>query len=131
MGRANMALGAAIALAMLVVWLVIFADPAAAADGHKVYTRQHDVLVQAIKEGHAEGVLTGQSADLFTKQFNSQGALLVTARVLQSFSQPECKRLEMVYTKQGVVGPNGPQDVVMNTKLNYCTDGRPPKEAKP
>lgn len=98
-----------------------------------VYTSQHDVLVQAIKTGHADGVLTGPAAELFTRQFRSQGALLVKANVVRSFPQPECKRVEMVYTKKDVIGQHGPQDVVMNTKLNYCLDGRPPSvlEDKP
>ena len=92
-----------------------------------VYSRQHDVLVQAIKLGHAEGLLMGDAAELFQRQFKSEGALLVKADVIQSLAQPECKRLQLTYTKQDVIGP---QDVVLNIKLNYCLNGRPPPSQK-
>jgi hypothetical protein len=93
-----------------------------------VYKSQHDVLVQAIKKGHVEGNLTGPVADLFSRQFRSQGALLVKAKVIGSFPQAECKRIQMIYTKKDVIGQKGPQALVMNTELNYCLDGRPPAE---
>jgi hypothetical protein len=92
-----------------------------------VYTRQHDILAQTIRTGHAEGELTGPAADLFTKQFNSTGPLLVTAKVIEILPRPDCKRIQMVYTKKNVTGPQGTQDVVMNTELNYCLDGRAPQ----
>lgn len=91
-----------------------------------VYQRQHDVLVEAIKKGHAEGVLKGPAADLFSKQFKSNGVLLVSADVIQEYPNPECKRLKMVYVKKEAMSDKGPQDFTMETKLNYCLDGKPP-----
>lgn len=91
-----------------------------------IYDRQHDLLVAAIKTGHAEGVLIGPAAELFTRTFRSVGPLQVAAEVIKSFPRDGCKRLRVVYTKKHVIGPDGPQDVTLDTKMNYCADGRPP-----
>lgn len=91
-----------------------------------VYTRQHELLVDAIKNSSASGELRGPVADLFTKQFKSQDVLMVTANVIHSYERQGCKRLRVIYTKHGVAGPKGPQRITMDTEMNYCVDGRPP-----
>jgi hypothetical protein len=105
---------------------VLMAAFAGECGAQTVYARQHDMLVQAIRSGHAEGVMTGDTADLFRRQFKSDGTLLVRADVLWNFTRPDCKRLQVVYTKKDVLGTKGPQDLTMKMKLNYCLDGRPP-----
>lgn len=121
-GMASKAMGNAVTLAAILA--------ATAATGHAtaqvVFRKQHDVLVAAIRSGRAEGTLVGPAADLFSAQFKSQGTLLVTAAVLHPLKSPDCKRIRMVYTKKDVVGPRGPQDLVLTSDLNYCLDGRPP-----
>ena len=64
------------------------------------YTRQHDVLVSAIRHGSASGVMTGEVAEHFTRELHSLGPLLVEARVIKSLAREDCKRLEMIFTKQ-------------------------------
>lgn len=91
-----------------------------------VYSKPHDLLVEAIQEGRASGVLEGKVAEHFTRQFHSTGPLLVTAKVIQSFPRGDCKRLEMVFTKKDVQTPKGLTDAILKTQLNYCLDGRPP-----
>lgn len=91
-----------------------------------VYTRQHDVLAEAIRNGSASGVMEGEVAEYFTRQFRSTGPLLVTAKAIQSFSRAHCKRLEMVFTKKDVDTPQGRTDAILKTQLNYCLDGAPP-----
>ena len=94
--------------------------------GPTVYTRQHDVLAAAIRNGNSSGVMEGEVAEHFTRQFRSTGPLLVTASVIQSFGRSDCKRLEMVFTKQEVETPRGRTDAILRTRLNYCLDGSPP-----
>lgn len=91
-----------------------------------VYTRQHDVLAAAIRQGSTSGVMEGEVAEHFTRQFRTTGPLLVTASVIQSFRRSDCKRLEMVFTKQEVETPRGRTDAILRTRLNYCLDGSPP-----
>lgn len=91
-----------------------------------VYTRQHDVLVAAIRNGSTSGLMQGEVAEHFTRQFRSTGPLLVTAKVIQSFARAECKRVEMVFTKKNVETPKGLTDAILKTQVNYCLDGTPP-----
>lgn len=92
----------------------------------KVYSRQRDVLVDAIRNGHSAGVMHGEVAEHFTRELRSTSALRVEARVLQALERETCKRLEMVYTKDGVPTPQGPTQARLTTQLNYCLDGGPP-----
>lgn len=110
----------AMALALIAVG---FARESAA---QTVYLRQHDMLVQAIRNGTADGVMTGDTAELFKRQFKSDGQLLAHAEVIGQFSRADCKRIQVVYTKKEVITDKGPQDLKMNMKLNYCIDGKPP-----
>jgi len=91
-----------------------------------VYTRQHDVLAATIRNGSTSGVMEGEVAEHFTRQFRSTGLLLVNAKVIQSFKRADCKRLEVVLTKKDVDTPKGRTDAILKTQLNYCLDGRPP-----
>lgn len=107
----------------LAVMATCFARESAA---QTVYLRQHDMLVQAIRNGTADGVMTGATAELFKRQFKSDGQLLAHAKVIGKFSRADCKRIEVVYTKKEVITEKGPQDLKMNMQLNYCLDGKPP-----
>ena len=84
------------------------------------------MLAAAIRQGSTSGVMEGEVAEHFTRQFRSTGPLLVTASVIQSFGRSDCKRLEMVFTKQEVETPRGRTDAILKTRLNYCLDGSPP-----
>ena len=112
-------------LLVLAVFAATFARDSSA---QTIFPRQHDMLVQTIRTGHAEGVMTGETADLFSKQFKSSGMLLVAADVIQDFEgEPDCKRIKVIYTKKEVMTPNGPRDLNMDIKLNYCLSGQAPK----
>lgn len=92
-----------------------------------IYTSQHQMLVDTIKKGSAYGVMTGDTADTFRKQFKSNGMLLVSSTTLRDFpGQPDCKRVRVVYTKKEVITPAGPRDLDMEIKLNYCVTGNAP-----
>ena len=116
-------------LLILAVLAAIFARESAAEDVRKsvIYTSQHQMLVDTIKNGSSYGVMTGETADTFRKQFKSDGMLLVSSTTLRDFpGQSDCKRVQVVYTKKEVITPAGPRDLDMQMKLNYCTSGRAP-----
>lgn len=94
--------------------------------GSVTYDRPHDVLASAIRNGSANGVMVGEVAEHFTRQFRSTGPLLVTAKVIKSFGRDDCKRIEVVFTKKAVDTPKGRTDAILKTQLNYCLDGSPP-----
>ncbi|WP_338927514.1 hypothetical protein IHE33_15485 (plasmid) [Mycetohabitans endofungorum] len=91
-----------------------------------LYTRQHDLLADAIKNGSASGVMEGEVAEHFTRQFRSTGPLLVSAQIIQSFERGECKRVEIVFIKKDVNTAKGRTDAILKTQVNYCLDGTPP-----
>lgn len=93
----------------------------------KVYTRQHDLLVDAIRQGAAAGVMKGDVAEIFAAQFQTRGALLVTARSIRSWRQKGCKRIEVVYTQRDIDTPKGRTEGTFTQQLNYCLDGLPPE----
>lgn len=95
-------------------------------EAQSAFTSQHEMLVKTIRQGRADGLMTGETADLFARQFKSDGRLLVRAVVIGQFAQAECKRMHVTYTKKEVVMNGGLQDVQMDMKLNYCIDGKPP-----
>lgn len=91
-----------------------------------VFADAHTLLIQAIRAGQASGVLTGAIDEHFTRQFHSTGALQVKARVVKDLARRDCKRLEVVYTKEDVDTPKGKTQAVLTTELDYCLDGGPP-----
>jgi hypothetical protein len=110
-------------IALSVVSCLCLASVSAAST---VYTKQHDVLVDAIRNGRCSGVMEGEVAEQFTRRFRSTGPLMVNAKVIKDLGRAECKRLEMVFTKKDVETPEGRTDAILKTTLNYCMDGMPP-----
>ncbi len=104
-----------------------FARESAAAVGG-VYDNQHRLLADAIRDGKAEGVMKGDTAAKFRKQFQSTGPLLASAQVIENFPRADCKRLAVTYTQKGAVSPKGTGDAILNLRLNYCADGRAPSD---
>lgn len=112
-----------IILFMLVALGVTFAHESHA---QTVYQTPHDLFVDALNHGQAEGELRGEVAVQFTRQFHSMGPLLVRATVIKRYPQAGCARLDTVLTQKDVDTPQGKTDAVLKTQLNYCKDGTPP-----
>jgi len=89
-----------------------------------VYERQHELLVQAIQHGHAEGIMAGALAEQFRQQFG-QGELLARADIVRHYTRPDCKRLLLVLTHRSAL-VEGPPEFSMRINLNYCLAGAPP-----
>lgn len=97
----------------------------ALADGY--YADGHALMLEALREGQASGVMGGALAQRFALQFHSQGALLVRAERLRSYRQPGCARLALRFSQQQVPTPQGWTVVHLDTQINYCLDGEPPR----
>ncbi len=91
-----------------------------------VYLKPHDLFVEAINQGKAQGELQGEVAEHFTRQFRSTGMLLANTKVTKRYKQEGCAQLETVFTKQDIDTPKGKTQAVLKTQLNYCKDGTPP-----
>ena len=91
-----------------------------------VFSDANSFLVQAIRTGQVSGLLTGPIDEHFSRQFHSSGALRVKARVVRDLVRSDCKHLEVVYTKEGVLTPKGMTQAILSTELDYCLNGEPP-----
>lgn len=89
-----------------------------------VYERQHELLVQAIRHGHAEGIMAGAVAEQFKQQFGP-GELLARSDIVQHYTRRDCKRLQLVLTHRSVL-VGGPPEFSLRIHLNYCLAGAPP-----
>lgn len=92
-----------------------------------VFSNQHELFVQAIKNEEAHGVMLGEIAEHFSREFRSTGILLVQAKVIRDFKQADCKRVETTFTKKDVATPDGLTDAILKTQMNYCLDGSAPE----
>lgn len=92
----------------------------------QVFENAHDLMTEAITKGRAAGVMHGEIVKKFAEQFHSDSPLLVEAKVIKSYAQGGCKRLQVNYTLRNVDTPKGRTTAHLNTELNYCLDGQPP-----
>ncbi len=91
------------------------------------YANPHDLMVEAIRNERASGVMGGDIAAKFKTQFKSRAPLLVQVWTLKKYKQPGCARLEMDYEKRDVPTPKGDTSVFLKTQINYCLDGTAPQ----
>lgn len=90
------------------------------------YTDAHSLFVETIRVGEASGTMGGDIAERFKSQFKSDGALLVSSKVIVSYKQKGCARLQVDYSKKDVPINGGRTTARLNTQINYCLDGKPP-----
>jgi hypothetical protein len=94
------------------------------------FSSPHEVMVKTIKEGKVSGMMVGEVAEQFTRQFRSEGALWVESSVIKSFKRVDCKRLQVNFKKMDVKTPQGLTNALLKTQINYCLDGKPPIPAE-
>lgn len=90
------------------------------------YTDSHSLFVETIRVGEASGTMGGEIAERFKSQFKSDGALFVTSKVIISYKQKGCARLQVDYAKKDVPITGGRTTARLNTQINYCLDGKAP-----
>ncbi|QNV69501.1 hypothetical protein F7661_28800 (plasmid) [Pseudomonas sp. CFA] len=88
-----------------------------------------EILIEAVKTGHASAQLTGDQADVWMAQTHSREPIMVEAKVVEQLQQPGCARVAIQYTQQMVPKVNGgagPLEVGWG--MNICEDGAPPAD---
>ena len=91
-----------------------------------------DLLVRALKSpaGAANGVLPGPPAEYLRAQFATQAPVNIAVTTLNRYVQPGCSRLRVRFSQDGVVlpGESVPKRQFVQVDLNYCLDGKPPRD---
>jgi hypothetical protein len=112
--------------------LALIASNVGAADRQAVTTVK-PLLVTAIDQGEAHGVLVGQAAQYIAQTFKSAAPIEIDVKTVQPLGEPGCKRLAVTTAQDGVVDFNRerrdtkPARMAFTYQLNYCRDGRMPQ----
>jgi hypothetical protein len=91
------------------------------------------LLLSAIDQGEAHGVLVGQAAQYIAQTFKSTAPIEIDVKTVQPLGEPGCKRLAVTTSQDGVVDFNRERRdpkrarMAFTYQLNYCRDGRMPQ----
>jgi hypothetical protein len=116
--------------------LALTASNADAVDRQAVSTVK-PLLVSAIDQGEAHGVLVGQAAQYITQTFRSTAPIEIDVKTVRTLGEPGCKRLAVTTSQEGVIDFNRekrdtkPARTAFTYQLNYCRDGRTPQREEP
>src|SRR5439155_14535025 len=66
-------------------------------------TTVRPLLVTAIDQGEAHGVLVGQAAQYVAQTFKSAAPIEIDVKTVQALGEPGCKRLGVTTSQNGVV----------------------------
>lgn len=112
--------------------LALTASSVAAVDRQAVTTVK-PLLLTAIDQGEAHGVLVGQAAQYIGQTFRSTAPIEIDVKTVQALGEPGCKRLAVTTSQDGVVDFNRekrdakPARTAFTYQFNYCRDGRTPQ----
>ena len=112
--------------------LALTASNVGAADRQAVTTVK-PLLVTALDQGEAHGVLVGQAAQYIAQTFKSAAPIEIDVKTVQALREPGCKRLAVTTSQDNVVDFNRerrdtkPARMAFTYQLNYCRDGRMPQ----
>jgi hypothetical protein len=90
------------------------------------------LLVEALKNGSAEGILASPDAKAFTRTFGSTAPILIDVVRIGSHQEAGCGRLRVTTSQAGVVDRDKKGQVLpakdqrMVYRVNYCDSGRFP-----
>ena len=91
------------------------------------------LLLTAIDQGEAHGVLVGQAAQYIAQTFKSTAPIEIDVKTVQALGESGCKRLAVTTSQEGVVDFNRekrdtkPARLAFTYQFNYCRDGRTPQ----
>jgi len=84
------------------------------------------LLIRAIEQGSAQGVLIGVAAAYTQRKFGSTAPIEIDVRRLQALPKPGCARLEVNTRQKDVVERGQKDDRELVYQVSYCRDGSAP-----
>jgi hypothetical protein len=84
------------------------------------------LLLRAIEQGSAHGILTGAGADYVRRRFEATAPIKIDVRALHALPQPGCSRLEVVTRQRDVLEEGNRRDQSLTYQMSFCRDGRAP-----
>lgn len=84
------------------------------------------LLLRAIDQGAAHGVLVGESATYLRQKFDARSPIEIDVQALHPLPQPGCSRLEVKTRQKDVLEKAQRSDKELVYQVSYCRDGRFP-----
>jgi hypothetical protein len=84
------------------------------------------LLLRAINQGTAHGVLVGDSAAYLRQKFDATAPIEIDVQALHPLPQPGCSRLEVKTRQRDVLEKSQRSDKELVYQVSYCRDGRFP-----
>lgn len=84
------------------------------------------LLIRAIEQGAAYGVLVGEPATYIRQKFGSAAPIEIDVRALYALPEPGCSRLEVTTRQKDVLEKVKRGDKELVYQVSYCRDGRFP-----
>jgi hypothetical protein len=84
------------------------------------------LLMRAIEQGSAHGVLVGEAATYLRQKFDSSTPIEIDVRSLHALPQAGCSRLEVTTRQKDALEKTKRDDKELVYQLSYCRDGRFP-----
>lgn len=84
------------------------------------------LLIRAIDQGTANGVLIGDAAAYIRQKFDANTPLEIDVRTLHALPQTGCSRLEVTTRQQDVLEKTKRSHQALTYQVSYCRDGRFP-----
>jgi hypothetical protein len=86
------------------------------------------LLIRAIDQGSAHGVLVGEAATYVRQKFESTAPIEIDVRTLYALPQPGCSRLEVTTRQKDVLEKAKRGDKELVYQVSYCRDARFPEK---
>ena len=90
-------------------------------------TELKPLLLLALEQGEAHGVLSGPPAAYLQRRFASTTPVEIDVRTVHPLPQPGCRRLSVTTRQQQVREKERSEDKELTYQLNYCRDGAKPR----
>ncbi len=84
------------------------------------------LLLRAIDQGAAHGVLVGESATYLRQKFDARSPIEIDVQALHPLPQPGCSRLKVKTRQKDVLEKTQRSDKELVYQVSYCRDGRFP-----
>lgn len=84
------------------------------------------LLIRAIEQGVAHGVLVGNAATYVRQKFDTNNPIEIDVRPLRTLPQPGCSRLEVTTRQRDVLQNTERGDQALTYQISHCRDGRFP-----
>jgi hypothetical protein len=110
----------------ILVLLLLAAGPCPAAQRTPV-TDLKPLLLRAIAQGSAQGMLVGEAATFMQQKFASRAPIEIDVVSRHPLPQAGCHRLEVTTRQRDVVENGQRSDKTFSYRLSFCRDGRFPE----